>query len=108
MAKRNGSLSGLNADAYQEAPASAEPSPERFEAVVQSISDGVLTVDREWRITCFNRAAEDITGYKRPDVLGRFCYDVLRCDLCRDASPIRRALETGTPVAGLVVYITDA
>jgi PAS domain S-box-containing protein len=83
-------------------------SAERFEAVVQSISDGVLTVDREWRITCFNRAAEEITGYRRPDVLGRFCYDVLRSDLCLDACPIRHTLETGKPVAGLVVYITDA
>ncbi|MGD8385489.1 MAG: PAS domain-containing protein, partial [Desulfobacteraceae bacterium] len=38
------------------------PSPERFEAVIQSISDGVFTVDSNWRITCFNRAAEEITG----------------------------------------------
>jgi PAS domain S-box-containing protein len=87
---------------------SGEPSPERFQAVVQSISDGVMTVDREWRITCFNRAAEEITGYRRADVLGRFCHEVLRSDLCRDACPIRHTLETGTPVAGLVVYITDA
>jgi PAS domain S-box-containing protein len=85
-----------------------EPSPERFEAVVQSISDGVVTVDRQWRIACFNRAAEEITGYRRSEVLGRFCYEVLKSDLCQDACPIRRTLKTGTPVSGLVVYITDA
>jgi PAS domain S-box-containing protein len=83
-------------------------SPERFQAVVQSISDGVLTVDREWRITCFNAAAEEITGLRRADVLGRPCYEVLRSDLCREACPIRHTLETGRPVSGLVVYITDA
>ncbi|MEJ2215270.1 MAG: sigma 54-interacting transcriptional regulator [Gemmatimonadota bacterium] len=83
-------------------------SPERFEAVVHSISDGVLTVDREWRITCFNRAAEEITGYRRSEVLGRPCYEVLRSDLCHEACPIRHTVETGKPVAGLVVYITDA
>jgi PAS domain S-box-containing protein len=83
-------------------------SPERFEAVVHSISDGVLTVDREWRITCFNRAAEEITGYRRAEVLGRPCYEVLRSDLCHEACPIRHTVETGKPVAGLVVYITDA
>jgi PAS domain S-box-containing protein len=85
-----------------------ELSAERFQAVVQSISDGVMTVNREWRITCFNRAAEEITGYRRPDVLGRLCYEVLRSDLCRDACPVQRTLESGAPVAGLVVYITDA
>ncbi len=83
-------------------------SPERFQAVVQSISDGVMTVDRQWRVTCFNRAAQEITGYRRSDVLGRFCYEVLRSDLCRDACPLQRTLEGGKPVAGLVVYITDA
>jgi PAS domain S-box-containing protein len=108
VTERNDSLSGVTVGTLEGIEASAEPSPERFEAVVQSISDGVMTVDREWRITCFNRAAEEITGYRRPDVLGRYCYDVLRSDLCRDACPIRNTLETGTPVASLVVYITDA
>jgi PAS domain S-box-containing protein len=85
-----------------------EISAERFEAVVHSISDGVLTVDRAWRITCFNRAAEEITGFRRPDVLGRPCHEVLMSDLCVDACPMRRTLETGIPVSGLVVYITDS
>ncbi|MFC1661528.1 sigma-54 interaction domain-containing protein [Gemmatimonadota bacterium] len=88
--------------------ASPEPSPERFEAVIHSISDGVLTVDREWRITCFNRAAEEITGYRRSEVLGRYCHEVLRTDLCPDACPVRHTVETGMPVTGLVVYITDS
>jgi PAS domain S-box-containing protein len=83
-------------------------SPERFEAVVQSISDGVLTVDRQWRITCFNRAAEEITGYHRSEVLGRTCHEVLRSDVCHEACPIQHTLDTGEPVAGLVVYVTDA
>jgi len=83
-------------------------SPERFEAVVHSISDGVLTVDREWHITCFNRAAEEITGYRRSEVLGRLCYEVLRSDVCHEACPISHTIQTGNPVTGLVVYITDA
>ena len=86
---------------------SPEPSAERFEAVLHSISDGVMTVDREWRITCFNRAAEEITGYRRSEVLGRFCYEVLRSDLCPDACPIQHTLDTGRPISGLVVYISD-
>jgi len=89
-------------------PPGDDLSPERFEAVIHSISDGVLTVDRGWCITCFNRAAEEITGYRRPEVLGRPCHEVLRSDLCLDACPLRHTLETGTPVSGLVVYITDS
>ncbi|MBN1849416.1 MAG: sigma 54-interacting transcriptional regulator [Deltaproteobacteria bacterium] len=84
-----------------------QPSPERFEAVVQSISDGVFTVDRDWRITCFNKAAEKITGIKRHEALGRKCYDVLRSELCRDTCVIQYTIETGRPVVNLTVYLTN-
>ncbi len=80
--------------------------PERFEAILASISDGVFTVDANWRVTCFNRAAEAITGIPRGDAIGRHCSEVFRSDLCRGACPIRYTLETGVPVTGLVVYIT--
>ena len=35
------------------------------DAILESISDGVFTVDHDWIITSFNRAAEQITGIKR-------------------------------------------
>ena len=35
------------------------------DAILESISDGVFTVDLQWRITSFNRAAEEITGVAR-------------------------------------------
>lgn len=96
----------MSAKERDDAPC-AEPSPERFEAVINSISDGVFTVDTRWRITCFNRAAEEITGYRGREVMGKLCYEVLRSDLCRDACPVQYTLETGRPVTGPVVYITD-
>ena len=32
--------------------------------ILDSIADGVFTVDSDWKITSFNRAAEKITGIK--------------------------------------------
>ena len=84
-----------------------EPSPERFEAVIHSISEGVFTVDREWRITCFNRAAEKITGIPRSEALGRRCYEVFKSNICRDACAIQYTIETGRPVVNLTVYLTN-
>ena len=86
-------------------PFLVSPSPERFEAVLASISDGVYTVDREWRLTCFNRAAEEITGYRRDEVLGRPCHEVLRANICPDTCALRYTMKTGNPVASLVVHI---
>jgi PAS domain S-box-containing protein len=41
------------------------------EAILESISDGVFTVDLEQRVNYFNRAAEQITGLARTHVIGR-------------------------------------
>lgn len=84
-----------------------EASPERFEAVIHSISDGVFTVDQDWRITCFNRAAEEITGVPRSEAMGRKCYEVFKSNICRGACAIKYTIETGRPVINLMVYITD-
>lgn len=35
------------------------------EVILDSITEGVFTVDSNWRITSFNRAAEEITGIPR-------------------------------------------
>ena len=40
-------------------------------SILQSVTDGVIAVDMEYRITAFNRAAERITGLKAEDVVGR-------------------------------------
>lgn len=34
------------------------PSRKETDIILDSIADGVFTVDRDWRITSFNRAAE--------------------------------------------------
>ena len=39
--------------------------------LLDSVPDGVFTVDTEWRITTFNRAAERITGIHREEALGQ-------------------------------------
>ena len=43
--------------------------------VLDSIFDGVYVVDRERRIIFWNRAAEELTGFRKPEVMGRCCHD---------------------------------
>lgn len=44
--------------------------PASTEAILESISDGVFSVDSQWRIISFNRAAEQITGIPRAEAIG--------------------------------------
>jgi PAS domain S-box-containing protein len=78
------------------------------DAILESISDGVFTVDLEWRITSFNRAAEEITGISRDEALGRFCSEVFHCSLCEAECALRQTLKTGRPIIGRSGYIVDS
>ena len=62
--------------------------------ILDSLGEGVITVDKDFRVTFFNRAAEMITGYKRDEVSGRLCKLVFDCELCETKCPIGLVLET--------------
>ncbi len=78
------------------------------EVILESISDGVFTVDAEWRVTSFNRAAEEITGVARAEAIGQRCSEVFRSSMCGADCALRRTLETRKPVIGKSGYIIDA
>jgi PAS domain S-box-containing protein len=76
--------------------------------ILDSIADGVFTVDMEMRITSFNRAAEEITGFSRNDAVGLPCFDVLRANVCEENCLLRQTIETEQPVINFPVYILRA
>ncbi len=86
----------------------ADLPPARFEAVLRSISDGVFTIDLDGRITCFNRAAEEITGYSREEAIGQPCKQIFCSDVCEEACVLRYTIDTENPVVDLMVEITSA
>ncbi len=73
-----------------------EMSEERTrEIILDSIADGVFTVDGDWNITSFNRAAEQITGIPRDQAVGQKCFDVFRANICETACALRETMESG-------------
>jgi PAS domain S-box-containing protein len=86
----------------------APPSNDTHRVVLDSINDGVFTVDLQWRITSFNRAAEQITGVKREDAIGKRCCEVFRASICETACALRQTLTTDRPIVNKAVYILDA
>ena len=78
------------------------------EIILESISDGVFTVDLQWRITSFNRAAELITGISRKEAIGQRCSDVFRSSMCEADCALRKTLESGRPIIGKSGYVINA
>jgi len=78
------------------------------ESILESISDGVFTVDADWRITSFNRAAETITGIRRRDAVGKTCSDVFRASMCEADCALRHTVKTGKPIINKSAFIVNA
>lgn len=62
--------------------------------ILDSIAEGVFTVDKNFRINFFNKAAERITGHKKEEVIGRFCKHVFQSEFCFSDCPIAVVLQT--------------
>ena len=79
-----------------------------YQSILNSITDGVFTVDRDMIITSFNRAAEKITQVKRTEAIGRHCFEVMRAEVCESGCPIKKTFETGKPCQNIPVFIVRA
>lgn len=51
---------------------------DKLSVVLSEMTDGVIAIDMETQIVIFNTAAENITGYKSQEVLGRKISDVIK------------------------------
>lgn len=72
-------------------------------AILDSLPDGAYITDTNRKILFWNREAENITGWKREDVIGRRCKDNILCHIDKDGHPLcgfefcplHRAMVTG-------------
>ena len=76
--------------------------------ILESISDGVFTVDHDWGIMSFNRAAEVITGIPREEAIGKRCSEVFRASMCEADCALRHTMQTGQTVVNRSCYIVDS
>jgi len=74
-------------------------------AILDSIVEGVFTVDKNLIITYFNHAAEKITGVPKVEAIGQYCFETLRSNICEKCCPISESLKTGKDTINLQVNI---
>jgi diguanylate cyclase (GGDEF)-like protein/PAS domain S-box-containing protein len=75
-----------------------------YHEILDNVADGVYFVDRERRITYWNRAATEISGHARENVVGHRCpqgplqhVDMEGRRLCQTACPLSYVLADGQP-----------
>ena len=83
-------------------------STEEMAAILDSVADGVFTVDKDWKITSFNKAARKITGVPEDEAIGSFCCDVFKASICETNCALRKTMESGKPVVNEAVFIINS
>jgi PAS domain S-box-containing protein len=68
--------------------------------------EGVFLINTRWQVGYFNHRAEEITGFSRDEVMGKFCWDVFRADQCQKNCPMRITMSTGEVLVDQEVEIT--
>jgi PAS domain S-box-containing protein len=81
---------------------------EHYQIILNSIAEGVFTVDSEWRVTSFNKAAEEITGIPGEEAVGQLCYEVFRANVCEAGCVLRHTMMSGKPIRNMPIYIVRA
>ncbi|MCB2183312.1 MAG: PAS domain S-box protein [Desulfobulbaceae bacterium] len=78
-----------------------------LETILNSVSDGVFTMDREWKITFFNHAAEKITGVSRQEALGMRCSKIFCSNICGKNCPMHKTFATKLPMLNKETHILN-
>ena len=76
--------------------------------ILDSVADGVFTVDNEWKITSFNREAEKITGISRKEALGKLCREVFHASICEGFCALLQTIKSGKPIVNKSIYIVNS
>jgi len=80
----------------------------QLEIILNSIADGVFTIDLEKNITSFNQAAERITGIPRDQAIGQKCFDVFHSSICQGACALENTLQSGKQIIDLRINILNS
>lgn len=77
-----------------------------YSDILEHLPEGMFMVNTRWQIGYFNHMAEEITGYQREEVMGKFCWDIFRADQCQRDCPMRITMSTGKIMVDRELEIT--
>jgi PAS domain S-box-containing protein len=92
---------------WEDATVPAKLAKKHQDTILNSINEGVYTVDLNWNITSFNHAAEKITQVRCNDAMGRPCCEVFRTSICENACALKKTLSTGRPMVNIQCHIVN-
>ena len=76
--------------------------------ILDSIADGVFTVDMDFRITSINKAAAVILRIDESDAIGKVCFEIFHASICEHSCALKETLNTGRNIINKTVYVVNS
>ncbi len=76
--------------------------------IIDSVGDGLFTVDREWNVIFFSNSAGAIVGVDPDKAVGRKCWEVFRTEGCAEHCVLRACIEGGCKISGRIMMVERA
>ncbi|WP_371133084.1 sigma-54 interaction domain-containing protein [Humidesulfovibrio sp.] len=73
--------------------------------IMDSVADGIFTVDREWNIIFFSQSASDIVGMSAEAAVGRKCWEVFRTEGCNEQCVLKQCIAEDRKIVGRVMIV---
>lgn len=81
--------------------------PEQYKQILDSLAEGVCTINREWEITSFNQQAKTLFDVAETEVVGQLFGDLFHCEVCECQTLLSTVMKTGQPVRDVATRIVD-
>jgi len=78
-----------------------------YSTILDSIDCGVFTIDLDFKITTFNKAASDITGFSKEEAVNNYCYEILRTNICQNNCTLKKTFLEKKAFDGIQVDILN-
>jgi sigma-54 dependent transcriptional regulator, acetoin dehydrogenase operon transcriptional activator AcoR len=75
---------------------------------MDSVADGIFTVDRDWNIIFFSNSAAEIVGVTAEKAVGRKCWDVFRTEGCAEHCILRASISEDRKIVGRIMLVERA
>jgi len=75
--------------------------------ILEQLGEGVIIINRDFRVVYFNRRAEEITLHSRGEAVGKTCREVLRLANCEDGCPVTRSLDSSENIVDYEALLTS-
>ncbi len=72
----------------------------KLDAIFNSNIEGTFTIDNDWNVTSFNTSAENVTGYKKSEAIGKKCWDIFNSSFCRNGCHMEQTMQKGKRMIG--------